>query len=347
MKPMDSSFFVRLLAGLVAMAMGLLTGCGAPDEPGGTLKAALGAGAGDPTADGQSFDRDRVSPRALTLTSQRRSIASRSFEVALRLGWTFEVGVAVGTTVQLVTESEVALEKSDIGPDSRILADAAGTLDVRDGEPFIGICRYAAMSLLRINRGSTLSLGGVQVESSSDTLRGVEVAIAGHDFDIQPGWTLASVEELCLEQFSEEVAARIGREVEAAVSSSIEIVRHGDDRIEGLHALLKGEAAELTHRAYRFRAEPPVARLRGETIVVEGLLTRPRLLRDDYYNFRFSFDREQLRLITTEITPRGVGPKDRAALSLAAFLARNVAAKTRASMSDTAMVIDTSLLEAF
>jgi hypothetical protein len=203
------------------------------------------------------------------------------------------------------------------------------------------------MSLLRINRGSTLSLGGVQIESNSDTVRGVEVGIAGHDFDIQPGWTLASVEELCLEQFSEEVAARIEREVEAAVRSRVEVVKHGDDRIEGLHALLKGEAAELVHRGHRFRAEPPVVRLRGEKIVVEGSLRRQRLLLDDHYDFRFGFDREQLRLVATEIAPRGVEPKDRAALSLAAFVARNVAAKTRAAMSGTAMVVDTTLLDAF
>jgi hypothetical protein len=342
-----SLFLFRLSVGLVVMATGPLTGCGAPDEPAAASRSTLGTRTGGPTDDGQSFDWGGVSPRVLSLTSQRRSIESRSLELALKLGWAVEVQVAVGATVQLITESEVTLEKRDIGPDSRILADAAGTLDVRDGEPFVGVCRYAAMSLLRINRGSTLSLGGVQIESNSDTVRGVEVGIAGHDFDIQPGWTLASVEELCLEQFSEEVAARIEREVEAAVRSRVEVVKHGDDRIEGLHALLKGEAAELVHRGHRFRAEPPVVRLRGEKIVVEGSLRRQRLLLDDHYDFRFGFDREQLRLVATEIAPRGVEPKDRAALSLAAFVARNVAAKTRAAMSGTAMVVDTTLLDAF
>jgi hypothetical protein len=264
----------------------------------------------------------------------------------LKLGWKLEVQVAVGASVYLTTESEVTLSKPYYRPGSHILEDATGLLAVRDDEPMTGACRYSTTTQLRTSRGAVLALGGVRLESDSDTIRGLEVSVDGETFDVQRGWTLGSVEALCFEQFSAEVRASVAREVELAMRSRVEILQHGDDRVEGLRSLLEGNAVEVTHRGYRWYAAPMETELDGDAIVVHGTLTRIAWWRDHDYSFDFRSDRDRLSVESSSISPRGTDAASKAALSLAAFFARNAAARYAAASDGKPLVVDTSLLDA-
>lgn len=282
---------------------------------------------------------------ALSLVSEWHTIHTTSLELDVGLNWVgFGAGVGALSYFRMLTVGSVELIKHIPHPDSRILRDAEGHIDVRVDQPVAARCQYASQSLIRLEGAGRFSLSGMTIEHERGEAKVLEITTTGKTFDVEDGATLNSLEDLCRHDFESIMRPIVERNMATGIQSKLRIENVADSRVNALRYVLKNEEATILHQGRSWQADPVSIEADGDTIFVKGSMQRLARWGGESYAFHYAFEKTSHKMKHLEIVPRGLDEDSQDALNLSSFLARNAMEWHLANAAGRPFLIDTKSL---